>query len=47
MEPPSSIGRKGSDQASTVVVRPPMYEERSKTVMVVGVEEEAAYWARW
>lgn len=38
---------EGSDQALTVVVRPPMYELRSKTVMLVGVDEEAAYWARW
>lgn len=41
------MGTVGSDQASTVVVRPPMYEERSKTVMLLGVDEEAAYCARW
>ena len=47
MEPPSSIGKEGSDHAFTVVVRPPMYDERSKTVILVGIKEDAAYWARW
>lgn len=42
IEPPSSIGIEGSDHAFTVVVRPPIYEERSKTVILVGIEEDAA-----
>jgi hypothetical protein len=43
MEPPSSTEKADSFHTSTVVVRPPMYELRSKTVMLVGIEASAAY----
>jgi hypothetical protein len=46
IEPPSSTGNAGLSQTFTVVVRPPIYELRSKTVMFVGIEASAAYWAR-
>lgn len=40
IEPPSSTGKDASSQTFTVVVRPPMYELRSKTEILTGMEDE-------
>jgi hypothetical protein len=44
---PSSTGCAASPWASTVVLRPPMYEDCSKMVMLVGIEADAAKRRRW